>query len=54
MIDLLAFFSEYKHLFEIEIFCDIRNVFAVTFDQFNASLLNKNMNFFNQKKKICN
>ncbi len=25
-------------LFEIEIFCNITNVFAVTFDQFNASL----------------
>ncbi len=29
-----------EHLFEIEIFCNIINVF-VTFGQFNASLLNK-------------
>ncbi len=28
----------------MEIFCSIMNVF-VTFDQFNASLLNKNINF---------
>ncbi len=29
----------------MEIFCSIMNVF-VTFDQFNASLLNKNINLF--------
>ncbi len=29
------------HLFKIEIFCNIINVFSVTFDQFNTSLLNK-------------
>ncbi len=29
-----------KHLFEIEILCNIINVFTVTFDQFNASFLN--------------
>ncbi len=28
-------------LFEIEIFSNIRNLFTVTFDQFNASLMNK-------------
>jgi len=34
--------SEEPHLFEIRIFfCKIRNVFTLTFDQFNASLLNK-------------
>ncbi len=31
------------HLFEIEIFCYVVNVFNVY--QFNASLLNKNINF---------
>ncbi len=34
-----------QYLFEIKIFCSIIKVFTVTFDQFNASLLNKN-NFF--------
>ncbi len=29
----------------MEIFCNI-SVFTVTFDQFNASLLNKNINYF--------
>ncbi len=30
-----------KNLFEIEIFCNIINIFTDTFDQFNAFLLNK-------------
>ncbi len=34
--------SKKQHLFEIKIFCNI--VCTVTFDQFNASLLNKNVN----------
>ncbi len=34
-----------KHLFDIEIYCNIINVFTVTFDQFNASLMNKSINF---------
>ncbi len=29
--------------FEIEIFCNIINVFTFTFDQFNASLMDKNV-----------
>ncbi len=33
-------------LFKIETFCNIINAFIVTFDQFNASLLNKNINYF--------
>ncbi len=37
-----------QHLFEIEDFCTIINVFTITFDQFNVSLLNKS-NFFNYK-----
>ncbi len=43
--------SEEQHLFEIEIFCNIINVFTVTFDQFNESLLNKSINFLKDKKK---
>ncbi len=35
-----------QHLFEIEIFSNIINVFTVTFDHFNASWLNKSINFF--------
>ncbi len=37
--------SKEQHLFEIEIFSDIINAFTVTFDQLNASLLNKSMIF---------
>ncbi len=33
--------SKVQHLFEIESFCNIINVFIASFDQFNASLLNK-------------
>ncbi len=33
--------SKEQHLFEIEIFCKIINVFNVTFDQFNVFFLNK-------------
>ncbi len=39
--------SEEQHLCEIEIFCNIINVFIITFDQFKASLLNKSINFYN-------
>ncbi len=38
--------SKEQCLFEIEIFCNIINVFTVTFDKFNVSLMNKNINFF--------
>ncbi len=34
-----------QHLFEIEIFCNIVNIFTVTFDKFNAYLMNKSINF---------
>ncbi len=37
------------HLFKIEMFCNI-NVFNLTFDQFNASLLSK-MYFFQKLPK---
>ncbi len=33
-------------LFEIEIFCNIINIFTITFDQFNMSLMNKSINLF--------
>ncbi len=40
-----------RNLYEVEMYS--MNVFTVTFDQFNASLLNKSINFFNffPKKK---
>ncbi len=39
--------SEEQHLSEIEIICNIINVFIITFDQFKASLLNKSINLYN-------
>ncbi len=45
--------SSKGHLFETEIFCNITNVFLVTFHQFNASLLNKSINFFNNVFFYC-
>ncbi len=38
--------SKEQHLFEIKILCNIINVFTVTFDQFNESLLNKMKNLY--------
>ncbi len=38
--------SKEQHLFEIEIFCNIINVFTVTFNQFNVSLLNTSIIFY--------
>ncbi len=37
--------SEEQHLLKLEIFCNIINAFTVTFDQFNAFLMNKSINF---------
>ncbi len=37
--------SKEQHLLQIDNFYNIINVFDVTFDQFNASLLNKIINF---------
>ncbi len=34
-----------KHWFKIEMFCKIINIFMVTSDQFNKSLLNKTIHF---------
>ncbi len=39
--------SKEQHLFKAEIFCNITNVFTVTFDEVNAPLLNS----FIKKKK---
>ncbi len=39
--------SEEQNLSEIEMFCDIINVFIITFDQFKAFLQNKSINFYN-------
>ncbi len=44
--------SKEEHLIKIEIFCNIMNVFTVAFDKFNASLLNKNINFLKKKKYL--
>ncbi len=38
-----------RNLYEVEIVSNGINVFTVTFDQFNASLLNKSINFFPKK-----
>ncbi len=38
------FFKEH-HLIEIEIFCNIVNVFTVSFYKFNENLLNKSIQF---------
>ncbi len=46
--------SEEQHLSEIEIFCNIINVFIFTFDQFKPSLLNKSNNFQNTESKLLN
>ncbi len=43
-------FSEW-HLFEMEIFCNIINVFTDSFDEFNATLSNKSNNFIQKRKK---
>ncbi len=34
------------HLFEIEIYCEIINVFTLTFNQLNASLLDNSIDFY--------
>ncbi len=47
---LINTISKEQHLFQIEIFCNILNVFTVTFDRFNVYLLNKNINFFKKKQ----
>ncbi len=38
--------SKEQHLFKIEIFCSIINVFTVTFDKLHAFLLRKSINLF--------
>ncbi len=46
--------KEQHFFFKTEIFCNIINVFTVPLDQFNASLLNKNINMFICYKKNIN
>ncbi len=36
-------FNRIAFFFKIEMYCNIINVFIVTFDQFNVSLLNKSI-----------
>ncbi len=50
-IHFLGCFDEWNSVFEIEIFCNIINVFSVTFSEFNASLLKKTNNLI---KKTMN
>ncbi len=53
-VETVIHFSEYldeyevqkSRIFGIEIFCNIINIFTVTFDQFKNSCLNKSINFF--------
>ncbi len=45
-----TYFSRFfKFKRTVFIFFDLKNVFTVTFDQLNASLLNKNMNLWEKK-----
>ncbi len=44
LLNIIVESSKEQHLYEIEIFCNIINVFSVTFHQFNASLLSKSVN----------
>jgi len=43
---VMNWIKKQQHLFKTEIFCNIINVFSVTFKQFNASLLNKGFPLF--------
>ncbi len=43
-----------RNLYEVEMVSNSINVFTVTFDQFNASLLNKSINLFPKKKSLTN
>ncbi len=46
-----TFLGFFQSLFEKEIFCNIVNVFTVTFGQFNATLRNRSIRFLFQKQK---
>ncbi len=41
--------SKEQHLFKTEIFCNIKNVFTVTFDPFNASIKKEEKNIVDSK-----
>jgi len=42
-----------QHLFEIDIFFNIINVLNITFDQFNAAVMNKTMNYLKENPYWC-
>ncbi len=46
--------SQEQHLFEIEIFYNMAKSFIVTFDKFNAYLLNKRINFLKKQMNLIN
>ncbi len=48
LIRILSWIESLKeqYLPEIEIFCNIANVFTVAFDQFKASSMNRSIHFF--------
>jgi len=50
MIHIFSGLLDEQHYFEIEKFCYIIYVFTVTFGRFNASLLNKSIDYFFKKK----
>jgi len=47
-IKCFFFFSRWP-LFEVESFCNLVNLFTVSFDQFHASLLNRSIHLFIKK-----
>jgi len=47
----MHFFKVQKKSIYLEIFCNIINIFNVTFDQFIESLWNKSINLFKKKNK---
>ncbi len=51
VIHLFQDFSKEEHFLKMINLCNIINVFTATFDQFNASLMNKRITFFQKKEK---
>jgi len=45
------YFNEYSVFYRNKHFCNMLNIFTVTFDQFDASLLNKSIHLFPSKNK---
>ncbi len=44
--------SNEQHLFEIEMFCNILNVFSFTFDKLNSSFLNESNHFSSKHSNV--